>query len=182
MIAKDFFRRLIKHMCVKPICQSDNAYYVQLCYDKWYVHKGNADFSCKIQLTTISVHKPIVGKQFLWNCWFFVNFSEIWTVSRLRHCQTQIFSQNYPLALLRSSAHAGSLGLSAYLIQALLLTIQHYTFRSSIHLLITFYNAWWALISYLTWVYTLQSPWKYLIRYIWLFCTATLPITFNFSR
>lgn len=55
--------RLIKHRCIMRIDGSDNAYYVQLCYEKWYVHIENSDFSYTLQLTAISVHKPIVDKQ-----------------------------------------------------------------------------------------------------------------------
>lgn len=47
---------------------SDNAYYVQLCCEKWYVHIENSDFSYTLQLTAISIHKPIVDKQFVWDC------------------------------------------------------------------------------------------------------------------
>lgn len=60
--------RLIKHRCIMRIDGSDNAYYVQLCYEKWYVRIENSDFSYTLQLTAISVHKPIVDKQFVWDC------------------------------------------------------------------------------------------------------------------
>ena len=64
-------------------------------------------YSC-LQLVST---KPIVDKQFISNCCFFVNFSEILDRSILRPCrafESQIFSQNFPPGLLRTSTQAGS--------------------------------------------------------------------------
>ena len=52
-IGSERFWRLMKHWCVKRIDQSVNAYYVQLCYEKWYVRRENSDFSFTQQLTAI---------------------------------------------------------------------------------------------------------------------------------
>ena len=87
-------------------------------------------YSCRQLVST----KPIVDKQFILNGCFFINFPRFWTVSKLRHCrafESQIFSQNFPSALLRTSTQAGSVVLDC----TLSLDSGYIVYNSALHVL-----------------------------------------------
>ena len=96
--------RLIKHRCVKRSDQSDNVYY----HDSYVMTndmstKKTPTFCILYSCLKLVSTKPIVDK--------LLTFQRFWTVSKRPHCrafESQMFSQNFPLALLRTSAQAGS--------------------------------------------------------------------------
>ena len=113
MAAKDFNDR------VKRIDQSDNAYY----HDSYVMTNDMSTKKTPTFCTLYSCLQLYPPNQSLINnlcqiATFLLTFPRLWTISKLCHCrafESQIFSQNFPTVLLRTSTQAGSVVLDCTL-------------------------------------------------------------------
>ena len=129
MAAKDF------NDCVKRIDQSDNAYYHDSYVMTNDMSTEKTPTFCTLD-SCLQLHPP---NQSLINnlcqiATFLLTFPRLWTISKLRHCrpfESQIFSQNFPTALLRTSTQVGSVVLDC----TLSLDSGYIVYNSALHVL-----------------------------------------------